>query len=166
MSKPSSGPLSEFVRSCPDVSEMSATEQDRTGQNKKTPPTPPRGERPPLDELTLQGAARARQGSQRKRDLDALAIVQASETEASTAAERAFATAIESLAEAVAPTQRIGVLAVLRSIGVRQNRIVVSGPAHAVAWAERRYALPLSKLVRDVSDFDGVMFAAPDRGES
>lgn len=108
-------------------------------------------------------AERARNGSKRKRDLQALAEVNAREAASRFAGvqvtERsmtAFLKMKSTLKERV-PTATFDLwIEPLRCEGEIDGQLLLSGPARVTTWIERRYLGAIADVVGQVSDFTGV----------
>ena len=154
MNKPFSDPLSDLVRSCP---VESPTGQDITGQDiTEEPPNPLSGG------TVEERAERARNGSRRQRDLEALADVQRvpipDDVEQDDSVVTIWAAALDSLRARDSVTAAAAVenwLDPLTVLGVSDDHIVVTGHPRNVDWTRKRYAATLSVLVRP--DFAGVL---------
>jgi len=142
MSKPFSDPLSDVVRRCPPES---PTEQDRTGQNRTTP-------KPPQAGASVR-AARARNGSRRRRDREALAAATAApipdgiQAPTELAIER-WHFAREHLRSQLPFGSVENWLDPLELLGTLDGRgLVVAGPPTLAAWCRKRYASALNLLI-------------------
>lgn len=159
MNKPSPGPLADLVPKRPEVSALqNRTEQDRTREN---PQTPASGGLQKLNGTSLSEARaqRARQGSKRKRDLEALAAISRVEipadTKQSVEAEQAFGAAVNRLS--FHNPSRIGATdGMLVCHGLSGNKVVVVAERMGEFW-RKRYGQSLADAIRQVSDFDGCL---------
>lgn len=132
------------------------------------PPKPPQGgaEESPAD--------RARKGSRRQRDVDALAVeaaarnVELLSAPASPEASAAFDEALVLLRAAFPKAPGIGLFVErLRVVGALDEALVLAGDHRIVSWVRRRHAAALGEAVRKVSDYRGVYLATcePDNGD-
>jgi hypothetical protein len=158
MSKRSpSGPLAAFVDPVDSVDPVDRvpTSHQKTSEE-KDPPPPQAGE---FDSKLLERAERARAGSRRQRDLDALATVmraQRGSVEASPQAVAVWDQVLEGLRGRVSASAFDSWLEPVACIGTIENAIAVEAPERVMSWLTRRYASFLGESIRAASDFAGL----------
>ena len=109
----------------------------------------------------VERAERARRGSKRQRDLEALAAEQAATLAALTptpAAERAWSAVLEraEASPAIRPDSIETWMRPARVVGVDGTTVVLAVPARAVYWLEHRYHGWIGMALRSCSEFFAV----------
>lgn len=161
MNKPFADPLSDLVRTCPEASQNVPREEE--SRREKTPPTPPQaGGR-------LARVKRARAGSRRRRDLEALQErepIPVPVDVIETADARATWRVVVALAES-SPQLRPDVidawLRPARVAGERNGRVVIAAPPRISERLRRRFGAWLGEAVRSCSAHTGIeIYDDPD----
>jgi hypothetical protein len=133
-----------------------------TTDSEQTPSTPAS----PLKGATKQArASRARKGSKRKRDQEALAEAEAEHTaafleavELTPAATDGWQLVIEALETNVTPSTFALWFRPLELVGEVAGQLVIAARPEIRAWVDRRYLDRLNVIVREVSEYGGVCF--------
>lgn len=140
MTKPFSDPLSAFVPSGP---QQSPTGQDRTGHNRTTP-------KPPQAGAHSDRASRARNGSRRQRDLDALAAENAPPADIlpSDDATAAWTQALAELTRTLPRSVIVLWLSRTRLLGEHKRAIALGATSDVTFFLRKRYGRHIGAAVR------------------
>lgn len=118
--------------------------------------------------MSSERAERARQGSQRQRDIAALeteerhATLPPDDVQESAAATAAFDGVRKVLQASLPPSIFESWVEPLRVLGERDGAVCVVGPRRVTTWVRRRYGRHLGDAIRGLSDYRGVfVYDAP-----